>query len=235
VADYYTTVRIMAYTAHANRRQVMPGGHIDWQLVMRDLQEGFRLTKGCKRVLIITFKRIADALQTTHKHLINHHHTAAIHYEKAVGMNAWEDWDAIVSMYDARTPPLVLPNNELDWSQSSGNARRMATQGHGRTRDAQPRTCPAMHVVIGKEPPEDWGNDNCLVAFRPIGRPPGLMPDDVMGALVELRQQLGMRAAAKQLGVPYSTLAAWLTGANKPSADKLETLRKLLPGPGARV
>jgi hypothetical protein len=241
VRDHSTSMRYMVYSTHANRRNVMPGGEIDWKLVDTDLKQMFRIIPKDHTVLLGTYKAISDALKTDKAVLLRGRDVAITHYEVVRGRDDWKDRDAFVSMYDPLPPPpmtvvvkedgrkILIP----DWNAAREQAARTVEQFHGRARDPQPRERPALHYHFGSVPPVGWwkkkDDGNTEVRWREQGSEPTPLPDDVCEALKELYGQLGSyTAAAKVANVPTKTFRRWLKGESGPRGERLVELCRVL-------
>lgn len=238
--DYTTSMRTMMYTTHANRRNVMPNGEVDWKLVDTDLRNVFRSIPKDHKILVGTYKSVSDALKTDKAMLLRGRDVALTHYEVVRGRDDWKNHDAFVSLYDPLIPPPFRTiadaegNKTLvpDWEAAKAHCARTLTQFHGRARDPQPRDRPALHYHYGSVPPADWyvdkqGDGNTEVAFATAGVPKTPLPEDVLDALKELYGALKEEAHVV-VGVPATTFRRWLRGESGPRAERLAELRRTL-------
>lgn len=197
--------RTILYTSHGSRRGVgaNKGGELQWDIIEADLKQLFELadrTKPNATILIGTFMVIANALKTTHAHLLEGRDVDVTYYEVARGRDDWKNRDVFASMYDPR------PGGQDSFEEMSEAASRALEQFHGRARDPQPREVGAMHVHFGTLAPISWydaGADvesmHTLLARRPVGRPPARIPDDQVGLIEAFIQTCRSAKEAAQL------------------------------------
>ncbi len=226
VDDYHKgTPRVLLYTSTASRSRIMPGGIIDWKQVSADLRRVARSVDRGLSVFISTYKAIADALNSTHRHLLPVDRLVSVSYPQAnVGMDLWKGFDVAVTMYDSKTPPTVKPDGTICWDESRHMARMSSAQDQGRLRDAQPREYPAIHIHVGSEAPYGWHTNNCNVVYLRMSNAPGELEAELGDALRALRLLIGMKALCEELQVCERTVRAWLSGKNTPHDEKMSTI-----------
>jgi hypothetical protein len=148
------------------------------------------------------------------------------HYGSMRGLDAWKDYDALVTLGDPFLPPtlaerelllLDLPaGEEAVRERTSLLAAAELEQAHGRLR-APHRTAPARALHVGMVAPADWRGHTTIESVAGA-----ITPHEVANHVERLG---GARIIARLLGVHHSSVVRWASGERRCPADAADWLR----------
>ncbi len=222
VADGAPIQRSVLYSSGATRSKLAPGKAVRWDAVAPLLARTLASLRDVDgRVLLVTFKAIADGLRAgVLAHVLGERVDVA-HFGAVRGSDQWRNHDALATLGDpwpdvgvAREQALAMGLDPEPYLREV--ARAELAQAHGRLRDPS-RSRAAKHVHVGAIAPLGWTTANTHVEARPAGRP----RTNRLPMVEQLRRCVGehggQRAAAKALGISRRALRDYLGGRAVPA------------------
>jgi hypothetical protein len=180
-----------------------------------------------RRVGVVTFKRHADAvraaLQAKWNDLID---VDVRHYGAVRGLDAWREFDAVVTLGDPLPNLDAAARSSLD---AEAAARAELEQAHGRLRTVHRRT-PGRQLHVGRLMPGGWREP--VTVRQLLGGQRKRAPADVLALELQVKACGGPMAVARALGISRSTVNRWLAGENAPDAAAAEWLSQAAAAAG---
>jgi DNA-binding transcriptional regulator YdaS (Cro superfamily) len=226
VPDGAPITRRILYRNGMQRRGLCPGGEPDWRIIKKLVAEVLDIVKatGARKVLLASLKKIVTEWRSGSspcEPLFKNWSAAGgvlafTHYGAGRGMNAWENFDASITLGELWLPPTNTRTRavkarvgHLDYARDA--VARDLGQTHGRLR-APSRTRPAQMLHVGTVSALGWHTNNTEVVPPRIGRPGRTSAMEVSEVKGLVKQLGGVRRVADMLGVSPSTVTRWCQG-----------------------
>jgi hypothetical protein len=229
VPDAHPSVRVLLYMADASLAHLAPNNTPSWSEIGSGIRALLKRAKqaGSKRVLLMTFKVIAEGLKGPHANLLSGFPEGAItvaHYGSLEGRDGWKDRDAFVTYGDPWVPSADRKLVRGSWDDSRYMVRSALAQAHGRARDPR-RDSSAFHLHGGQVPPLGWTGENTRIERLEKGRRP-TEPAMDLTELEALAKSLGAPGVAALAECAPSSIYRYLAGRGVPE----RTAKKIREG-----